>query len=124
MKRNRFIKQLTALTIIGLPLLAISNSCSTNDNPTPTPPPPGAKDCLANGTNSSISANHGHVLNVSKTDVQNGAEKSYSIDGSASHDHTVVITASNFDLLKTNQSIQVDSSMGGGHSHAVTVSCA
>ena len=69
-------------------------------------------------------ANHGHVLNVSKTDVQNGAEKSYSIDGSASHDHTVVITASNFDLLKTNQSIQVDSSMGGGHSHAVTVSCA
>ena len=73
---------------------------------TPAPQPPGAKDCLANGTNSSISANHGHVLNVSKTDVQNGAEKSYSIDGSASHDHTVVITANNFDLLKTNQSIQ------------------
>ena len=124
MKRNKFIKQLTTLTMIGLPLLSISNSCTTNDTPTPAPTTPSAKDCLANGTNSSISANHGHVLNVSKTDVQNGAEKSYSIDGSASHDHTVVITADNFDSLKTNLSIQVDSSTGGGHSHAVTVSCA
>lgn len=123
MKRNKFIKQLTALTMIGLPLLAVSTSCSTNDTPTPTTPLPGAKDCLANGTNSSISANHGHILNVSKTDVENAVEKSYSIAGSANHDHTVLITADNFELLKTNLSIQVDSS-AAVHTHVITVSCA
>jgi hypothetical protein len=122
MKRIEFVKQIGVLTFLGMPLLTTS-ACSPEVTPA-SPPNTDPKDCLANGTSSSISNNHGHIISVSKADVKDGAEKAYSIDGSANHDHTVVITADNFEALKTNQSIQVPSSTSAGHAHTITVTCA
>ena len=127
MKRIDFIKRTVVVATLGLPLLSVINSCSTEPPPVPgNNPPPGGTDCLANGTNANISVNHGHTLTVSKDDVSNGTEKTYAIQGSASHDHSVTVTAANFTSLKNNNSIQVDSTAGGGdgHMHGVTVSCA
>ncbi len=125
MKRIDFIKRTAIVATLGLPLLSVINSCSTESPPTPgNNPPPGGTDCLANGTNANISANHGHTLTVSKDDVSSGTEKTYAIQGSASHDHSVTITTANFTALKNNNSIQVDSTSGDGHMHGVTVSCA
>ena len=81
-------------------------------------------DCLANGTNANISSNHSHSLTVSMTDVQNAVDKTYAIQGSATHNHDVTISAANFTSLKNNTSIQVSSTSGDGHSHNITVSCA
>ena len=107
---------------VGIPLLSLTSSCNNDaDSPKPTPLNP---DCLANGTNTSISDNHGHSLTVSKTDVANGTEKTYAISGSAGHDHNVTITVAEFTTLKNNNSIQVASTSGSGHNHDVTVSCA
>ena len=109
---------------VGIPLLSLAGSCNTDaDPPKPAPFNPD-KDCLANGTVSSIGSNHGHSLTVSKTDVADGADKTYAIGGSAGHDHNVTITVADFTTLKNNKSIQVSSTSGSGHTHDVAVSCA
>jgi hypothetical protein len=123
MKRSKFIKQVSSLMIIGVPLLGMASSCTKNVDPTPRPPINDA-NCLLNGTSANIGANHGHTLTVSKTDVENAAEKTYAIQGTASHDHEVIISTTNFSALKGNQSIQVVSSSSSGHTHSVSVSCA
>ena len=122
MKRSKFIKQASAMMFVGLPLISIMSSCESEVVP-PAPFNP-EKDCLANGTNASIGSNHGHSLTVSKTDVANGVEKTYAIAGSAGHDHDVTVTAADFTTLQTNNSVQVSSTSGNGHTHSVTVSCA
>lgn len=125
MKRLDFIKRITSLAIVGVPLMTVLNSCDNSvDEPVPGTNPPTDKDCLANGTNSSISANHGHTLTVSKDDVENGVEQSYAIQGGATHPHTVTISSSQFDTLKNNNSVEVVSTDEPGHSHTITVSCA
>ena len=124
MKRIDFIKRTAVVATLGLPLFSVVTSCSSDATPTPNPPSPGDKDCLANGTSSSIGSNHGHKLDVTKDDVSNSVEKTYSIQDGASHDHSVTITAADFNSLKSNNSIQVVSTSDSGHTHNITVSCA
>lgn len=71
-----------------------------------------------------ISANHGHSLIIAKADVAAGVAKTYSIRGSASHDHQVSITAAQLTSLKSGKSISVASSSALAHVHTVTVICA
>ncbi|ETN96332.1 hypothetical protein [Zhouia amylolytica] len=129
MDRKSFIQKSLAAMFIALPAYAYLSCSSGSDdsgspspNPDPTPDP--SANCLQNGTNSSIGGNHGHTLTVSKEDVEAGTEKTYNIEGSADHNHTVIITASNFSSLKGNDSITVTSSSDDAHTHSITVSCA
>ena len=82
------------------------------------------RDCLANGTISVISNNHGHILTVPKTDVIAADWKSYSFTGNADHSHSVMVSSANFTTLKSNQQISVNSTSGDGHTHNATISCA
>lgn len=123
MDRKTFIKKMAGTLLISVPAYSMLG-CSSSDDSSPSPPNNNNKDCLANGTQSSIGANHGHTLQVSKADVQSGSQKQYSIQGSSGHDHMVTVTAANFDSLKNNQQVQVTSTSGDGHTHSVTISCA
>lgn len=122
MDRKTFIKNLAGSVLVAAPIVGILG-CTSDDNE-------GngggnvAKNCLANGTNSSIGSNHGHTLQVSKNDVNAGVEKQYDIKGSSPHAHTVTVSASNFATLKTNQQIQINSTNDDAHSHLITISCA
>lgn len=122
MDRKAFIKKATGAMLIGIPFYSIL-SCSDSDDPTPD----GAdadKNCLANGTVGSVSANHGHSITVSTADVAAGVEKQYNIQGSSTHNHVVTVSESAFSLLKSNQQVQITSTTGSGHTHSVTISCA
>ena len=123
MDRKTFIKRMAGTLLIGIPAYSMLG-CSSSDDGVTTPPPNNNTDCLANGTQSSISANHGHTLQVPASDVQNGTEKQYSIQGGSGHDHNITVTAANFSTLKSNQQIQVTSTSGDSHTLVVTVSCA
>ncbi|MCK0144751.1 hypothetical protein MWU78_03710 [Arenibacter sp. F26102] len=128
MDRKAFIQKTMGAMLIALPaysLVACSSSDNDSDtNPDPNPNPNPQGNCLANGTKSTIATNHGHSLAVSTADIQAGAQKIYSIQGSSGHNHEVTLTAANFNSLKSNSSITVDSTSGDGHTHSVTVSCA
>ncbi|NUM80479.1 hypothetical protein HUU42_06690 [bacterium] len=123
--RVDFLKMCVALltmTGLGKWVMACSGGSGGDEDPDngggPTPQP----DCLNAGTNVSIAGNHGHVLVVSKADVAAGTQKSYDIEGSSGHSHTVTLTTTHFASLASNQSVVVTAT-GGPHTHSVTVSC-
>ncbi|MFH6603707.1 hypothetical protein ACEZ3G_09485 [Maribacter algicola] len=129
MNRKTFIKKTAGAILIALPAASlIGCSSSDNDSGVPDPDPDSGENpqvnCIDNGTAVAIGSNHGHTLVVSKADVNAGNEKTYSIQGSSGHDHTITITAENFTSLKNNSSISVVSTNDDDHTHSVTVSCA
>jgi len=79
-----------------------------------------------NECGTTIDLNHGHVLTVAKADATAGVEKTYHIQGGATHDHTVTITAAQFaDLAAGTQVILTSSpSTDLTHDHSITVNCA
>ena len=72
---------------------------------------------------SAITNNHGHTLTLAEADLDSSTDKSYSIMGTASHDHSVTFTVAQLGMLKNGQSVTVTSSTGSGHTHDVTASC-
>ena len=80
--------------------------------------------CLQDGTAVTIYSNHGHVLVVTISDMTAGRQKSYDIQGTSDHPHTVVLTAAQFQQLAQNQAIMTTSSFDADHSHDILVACA
>jgi len=72
---------------------------------------------------SAITANHGHTLVIDEADLDSATAKTYSIMGSAGHDHTVTFTVAQLGMLKNGQGVTVTSSTGSGHTHDVTATC-
>ena len=125
MDRKTFIQKAAGVMLIAVPAYSLLGCSSSDDGGGNQIPDPDANaDCLANGTAVSIGGNHGHSLTVSKADVQSGAAKTYSIQGTSGHNHSVNLTAANFTALKSNSNISVTSSNDDDHTHSVQVSCA
>ena len=70
-----------------------------------------------------IASNHGHELVVPVADVEIGQDKTYDIQGTSAHPHTVTLSAADFSVLGTGATVTVTSSNDAGHTHQVTVSC-
>ena len=102
MDRKTFIKTTIGVFAVAIPAYAII-SCSGSDDSNSNDPGGNDPNCLQNGARaSSISSNHGHSLTVSRNDVEAGAEKTYSIEGSAGHVHNVTVSNANFISLQNN----------------------
>lgn len=124
MDRKTFLKKMVGAAFIAVPAY-VTLSCSTNESIPPQVGGGGSGDCLANGARASgIENNHGHSLIVSKDDINAGTEKTYTIDGTAGHSHSITITAADFDKLKNNEPVEVTSTNANDHEHIVIVSCA
>ena len=136
MNRKEFLKTTSAGLLIGIPVVSLIGCSSSDDSagppdndddgPNPDPDPDPTANCLQNGTDTDISANHGHNLTVSKDDVAAGVEKTYTLSQASTdqHIHEITLTAANFTALKSNSDITVTSTTNSGHTHSVTVSCA
>ena len=97
-----------------------TNGGGTNGNPTP------ASSCGSSGAE--ITGNHGHVLTVPTTDLTSTTALTYSIMGSATHDHLVTLSPADLAQLHSGGTVTVVSSVTdaptfGPHSHGVTVTC-
>lgn len=133
MDRKTFIQKTTMGILLSIPAVSIFSCSGSDDNgnaqPDPDPDPtPSVKNCVENGTNTSVSSaqNHTHSLSVSKEDVSAGTTKTYDLSQSADHIHQVTLEASDFQALKNspNQAITKVSTSNSGHSHNVTIACA
>jgi hypothetical protein len=73
-----------------------------------------------------ISANHGHSVNVTAAEVAAGAMMTYDIQGSSTHSHEITIGPTLFGMLQDGRGISVESTPGpgDGHTHSVSISCA
>lgn len=83
-------------------------------------------DCSGSGgTASNISNNHGHVLMVPSTDFADPiTDHTYSIQGSATHDHTIALTGAQLQQILGGTPVTVTSTTTNMHTHDVTVICA
>jgi hypothetical protein len=133
MTRKQFLSTISkaAVAAVGVATLA---ACGGGDDDGSTPQPDAnnagtpdgggtAKSCTDNGTNTAISANHGHVMTVSKEDVIAGTEKTYDIQGTAGHPHSVTLTAADFTALQGGTMAVEVSTNNAGHTHTCTVTC-
>lgn len=131
MDRKSFLQKTSAGLLIIPAITLIGCSSDSGDempkpNPNPGPGEMASGNCLDNGTEIAISANHGHQLTVSKEDVAAGTEKTYTLSQASTdqHTHQVTLTAAHFSELESNHQISATSTNQEGHSHNVTVSCA
>ena len=68
-----------------------------------------------------VSANHGHIATVTAVQITAGvAIASLDMMGTATHTHTVSLTASQVQQIGSRQRVAVDSTTDAGHQHTVT----
>lgn len=87
--------------------------------------PPVLTSCGA----SAITLNHGHAVTIPVADLNSTVAKTYSIRGTADHDHEITLTVSQLQALKSGaSSVPVTSTIStsaadGQHAHQVTITC-
>jgi hypothetical protein len=119
--RKQFLRSALDISAVALGLSVLS-ACGSNSSSGADAA--SAANCLANGTNVTIGANHGHVMMVSKADITAAADMTYHIMGTATHDHNVELTPANYATLAANNVVMVTSSTTENHSHPIMVACA
>jgi hypothetical protein len=97
-----------------------TNDDGTDDNPEPP------STCGSSG--GEITGNHGHLLTVPTADLTSIAPVTYSIMGSAAHDHSLTLSPDDLAQLNsggtvTGVSSVTDAPTFGSHSHGLTVTC-
>ncbi len=118
MSRKQFLRTIVGAGI-GVAGVATLAACGGDDG--------GPADAPAGGScttpTATIGSNHGHTLTVTKAEVTAAAAKSYDIMGTATHTHSVMVSAANFATLATGGTVTITSS-SSGHTHDVVVMCA
>jgi hypothetical protein len=83
-----------------------------------------ANACADSAPSETIAENHGHTLTVSQADVEAGTLKTYNIQGTSAHAHSVTVSPGNFTTLRSGGTVPLTSTSGGGHTHGITIVCA
>jgi hypothetical protein len=84
-------------------------------------PAPAPAACGASGA--AIAGNHGHMLEIARADLDSMTAMTYSIAGTAGHDHQVTFSPAQLQTMKGGGSATVTSTTTDAHDHAVTASC-
>lgn len=80
--------------------------------------------CIQDGTTTTIGDNHGHIMVVTADDVAAAVAKTYHIQGTSDHDHTVNLSPSDYGALQQDRAVMTTSSFDDGHDHSILVACA
>lgn len=81
--------------------------------------------CSTNGAHdTAITANHGHALMVPAADFVAAGDKTYDIQGSAAHTHSITLSQAQRATILGGGTVTVTSTVGFAHTHDVTVACA
>jgi hypothetical protein len=108
-------REFTAEALLALLMgcaITISEACGDDNPASPTP--------TTTDISGVISANHGHIATLSSAQITTGNEVSLDIHGQADHPHTVVVSAADFQALRSRQPVSKTSTTDNFHSHTVT----
>jgi hypothetical protein len=112
MDRREFTLQ-SALAILSAAVITIWDS-ACGSSPT-APESAGSGDKTG-----AISANHGHVAIIRSAQLMAGNAVSLDIQGTATHPHTVELSAAEIVSIGNNGQVSKQSSATEGHNHTVT----
>ena len=114
----------SAMALLSGVAITITSACgggsspSAPSTPAPTPAPtptPAAADKVG-----AISDNHGHSAVITGAQLTAGGALSLDIQGTATHTHTVSLSAAEITSIAGNQRVAKSSSTTAGHDHTVT----
>jgi hypothetical protein len=114
-------------TLIGAQSLVAACGGGTYSSGDTSGTPSSGGSCTTNGTTITVGGNHGHTApTVSASDVTTGSQNTYTVaQGSASHSHTVTVSAANFTTLQGDTGVSISTDADAtGHSHTITINCA
>ncbi len=126
MIRKEFIARTFGAFLIA-PTVVFAVGCSSSDDAPVNPDPETAlSECLENGALGNIAENHGHTLTIPKEDIDEAVEKTYELQGSSDHTHTITVTTQDYTALKNGSTMAVDiyTSTDNDHRHSVILLCA
>ena len=104
----------SALAILSGVLITITGCDSSDNNPSQPAP-------IATGdVSGAISDNHGHVAVILRAQLTAGNALSLDIQGSATHTHTVELTAAEVMQIGGGTKVAKVSTTNSGHNHTVT----
>ena len=83
----------------------------------------GSMSLPVSGCADAIADNHGHELTVARADLDSLVDKTYNVQGAATHNHTLTLTVAQLGMLKAGTAVTATTSTTEAHSHAVTVTC-
>jgi hypothetical protein len=115
--RREFTLQ-SAIAILSAATITISGcggGSSPAPSPSPTPNPNPSGDAAG-----SISGNHGHTAVITSAQLTAANAVQLNITGSATHPHTVEVTAAEVAQVAARQRVSKTSSTDDGHTHTVT----
>ena len=110
--RREFTLQFVLAVLSGA-TITVTSACG--GNPGGPSPGPGGGNNIA-GT---VTANHGHVAQITEAQLTAGNAVSLSIRGNADHPHTVQLTAAQVMQIAQRQRVSVESSNDAAHAHTV-----
>jgi VCBS repeat-containing protein len=105
-----------ALAVLAGATITITGCGDDDDagtNPSPQPPPAGSEI-------GAVSANHGHSVFITQAQLTAGGALALDIRGTATHPHTISLTAAQVGTIAANQQVSVVSTTDDGHNHTVT----
>jgi hypothetical protein len=92
-----------------------------NDGYSPTASTPPATVPTSDGSKSaSISGNHGHSAVITQAQMLAGGAVSLDIQGTATHDHVVNLSATAVGDIRDGKKVATESTSTQGHTHTVT----
>ncbi len=112
---------LAALSGVTITISSCGGSDSPTSTPTPTPNPNPTPTPPASGDKSgSISGNHGHTAVITAAQLTAGGAISLDIMGTATHPHTVSVSAAEVTQISQGTQVAKTSTSNDGHAHTVT----
>lgn len=124
MTRKEFCGSLLGGTVLLLVQGCGGGGSSYGGDPaTSASPPPAGGGTPGTGCTPTISANHGHMLTIPLADLDSATDKTYDIQGTALHAHSVTLTAADLRTLKTGAAVTTISTTGGSHTHDISITC-
>ena len=88
------------------------SGCGSDNGVEPGPPVTDKSGTIAN--------NHGHVATITAAQQTAGGGMTLSIQGTSSHDHTLVLSASEVEWIRGGLAMAKDCEMNRNHAHTVT----
>lgn len=114
--RREFTRESVLAMLAGV---AITISGCSDDNTT-APSQNAGGSTTQQDVSGTVSANHGHIATVTAVQITAAGAVNLDIMGTATHTHTVSLTASQVQQIGSRQRVVVTSTTDAGHDHTVT----
>ena len=113
--RREFTRESVLAMLAGV---AITISGCSSDSP--SAPSQGGGGSGTGDVSGTVSANHGHIATVTAVQITAAGAVNLDIMGTATHPHTVSLTASQVQQIGSRQQVAVTSTTNESHQHTVT----